>query len=79
MRFNFWKCLLHQSSFEHQIAAAPAACYIAFFLLLRFKYDTLTQEMRSPGSVVASAHVCQAEGLGIDLRWTHLAEIALES
>ena len=79
----FWflvrKCLLHRSGFGHQIAAAPAACYIAFFSLVRFKYGTLTHVMRSPNSVVACAHVCQAEGSGIDLRRTHLAEIALES
>ena len=70
-------CLLHQSGFGHQIAAAPSACYIAFFSLLRFKYGTLTYAMQSPDGVVASA-VYQVAGSGIDSRRTHLAELALE-
>ena len=61
--FNYliiMECLDHRSGFEHQIAAAPAACYIAFFSLLRFNYGTLTHEMRIRDSVVASAqsHAC---------------------
>ena len=30
---NHWKCLEHRSAFRHQIAAALAACYIAFLLI----------------------------------------------
>ena len=53
------KCLDHRSGFKHQIAAAPAAYNITFFSLLRFKYGTLTHEMPSSDSVVASALICQ--------------------
>ena len=38
------KCLLHRFGFGHQIASAPAAYYIVFFSLIRFKYSTLTLE-----------------------------------
>ena len=56
------KCLEYRSGFGHQITAALAACYIAFFSLLQFKYGTLTQEMRSVDDVVASTHACLPEG-----------------
>ena len=73
------KCLDHRSGFRHQTAAAAAACYIAFFSLLRFKYGTLTHEMRSPDSIVTSVDAYQTDGWGIDSRRTCLTEIALES
>ena len=56
------KCQEHWSGFGHQITAALAACYIAFFSLLRFKFGTLTFKMRSADDVVASAHACLPEG-----------------
>ena len=72
-------CLLHRSGFQHQIASAPTTYYIAFFSLIQFKYGTLTHQFRSLGSVVISALSCHTEGSGIDLRWTRLANIVLES
>ena len=60
------ECLLHRSSFRHQIAEAPAAYYIAFFSLIQFKCSTLTHQMQSPDSVVVSTLGCRAKGWGID-------------
>ena len=34
--------------------------------------------MRRLGSVVVSILACHSQGWGIDLRWTHLADRALE-
>ena len=56
-----WKCLDYRSGFGHQIAAALAACYIAFFSLLRFKYGTLTYQISSPDSVLESVHTYRPE------------------
>ena len=56
------KCLEQRSGFGYQITAASAACYIAFFSLLWFKYGTLTHKMRSADDVVAIAHACLPEG-----------------
>ena len=85
VRYCMWiqlrKCLDHRSGFRHQIAGAPAAYYryIAFFSLIRFKYATLTHQMRSPDSVVVSTLGCHTECWDTDSRWTRLANIALET
>ena len=52
---------MQQSSFGHQIASAPAAYYIAFFSLIRFKYSTLTNQKRSPDGVAVSTLGCEAK------------------
>ena len=74
------KCLDHRSGVRHQINGVPAAYYIAFFSLIRFKYGTLTHKMRSPDSVpiVVSTLGCRAKGWGIETRWTRLANKVLE-
>ena len=74
-----WKCQLHRPGFGHQIVGAPAANQIALFSLIRFKYSTLTHQIRSPDGVVVSTSGCSAEGRGIESCWTRLPKIALES
>ena len=76
---NNWKCLLHRSGFGHQIAGAPAAYYIAFFSLFRFKYSTLTCRRPSRDDIVVSMLGCEAKGWDIDSHWTCLVKLVLES
>ena len=52
---------------------------ITFFALIRFKYSTLTHQIRSPDGIVVSTLGCNAEGWDIDTRWTRFLRIALES
>ena len=47
--------------------------------MIRFKYSTLTQQIRNPDGVVVNALGCNAEDWNIDTRWTRFLEIALES
>ena len=69
---------MHRPGFRHQIAAAPAANQIALFSLIRFKYSTLTHQIRSPDGVVVRAPGYNAEGRGIESRWTRSPKITLE-
>ena len=70
---------MHRPGFRHQIAAAPAANQIAPLSLIRFKYSTLTHQLPSPDGVVVRAPGYNAEGPGIEFRWTRSPIIALES
>ena len=70
---------MHRPDFRHQIAAAPAANQIAPFSLIRFKYSTLTYQIRSPDGVVVSMPGYNAEDRGIESRWTCSPKIALEN
>ena len=69
---------MHRPGFRHQIAGSPAANQIALFSLIRFKYSTLTKQIRSPDGVVVRMSGYNAEGWGIKSRWTRLPKIALE-
>ena len=70
---------MHRPGFRHQIAESPAANQIALFSLIRFKYSTLTHGIRSPDGVVVSTFDYNAEGWGIESRWTRSPKVALES
>ena len=70
---------MHRPGFRHQIAAAQAANQIAPLSLIRFKYSTLTHQIPSPDGVVVRAPGYNAEGRGIESRWTRSQKIALES
>ena len=61
---------MHRPGFRHQIAGSPAANQIALFSLIRYKYSTLTRLIRSPDGVVVRTSGCNAEGWGIETRWT---------
>ena len=77
--FSLTKYALFSSGFRHQITAAPAANQIALFSLIRFKYSTLTHQIRSPDGVVDRAPGYNADGRGIESCWTRSPKIALES
>ena len=47
------------------MSVAPAACYIAFFSLIRLKNGSLTHLIRSHGSVVESVLACEVERSGL--------------
>ena len=70
---------MHRPGFRHQIAGSPVANQIALFFLIRFKYSTLTLQIRSPDGVVVRTPGYNAEGWGIESRWTRSPKIALES
>ena len=70
---------MHRPGFRHQIAGSLAANQIALFSLIRFKYSTLTHQIRSLDGVVVRTSGYNAEGWGIESRWTRLPKIALES
>ena len=72
---------MHRPGFRHQIAGSPAANQIALFSLIRFKYrySTLTFQIRSPDGVVVTMPGYSAEGWGIESRWTRSPKIALEN
>ena len=70
---------MHRPGFRHQIAGSPAANQIALFSFICFKYTTLTLQFRSTDGVVVRTPGCNADGCGIESRWTRSPKIALES